>query len=416
MQVLQISATDIGGAGRAADRLNQGLQAIGIHSEMLVQNKMGDDKTVFPPSTQLGKNFAKLRPTLNRLPLKFYSHREPTDYSVAWLPDTVAQQVQTFSPDLVNLHWVSDGHLNMKTISTLKMPIIWTLHDMWAFTGGCHYSYDCDRYTQSCFTCPQLSSKRKYDLSQWHWRQKINWFKAANITLVSPSRWLAECAGASSIFRDRCINVIPNGIDIQKYKPVESKVARELLNLPQDKYLILFGAANATLDKRKGFSLLEKALQGIGCSDLQDKIELVIFGSSNPNAQPALNSKIHYLGKLKDDISLALAYAAVDVFVAPSIEDNLPNTVMESIACGTPCVAFNIGGLPDLIDHRLNGYLAQPYSTTDLAKGIIWVIENEERSQKLRYQARNKAKTEFSLSIQANRYQDLYSKVLLDKM
>ncbi|MBW4593920.1 MAG: glycosyltransferase family 4 protein [Brasilonema angustatum HA4187-MV1] len=412
MKVLQMSTYDNGGAGRAVYRLHQGLHSIGINSQLLVQAKNSDDKTVIAQHTKLEKGIAKLRPSLSRLLLNFYPQRELTDYYLSWLPDRVRPQVKQLNPDIVNLHWICNGYLEVETIAKLNKPIVWTLHDMWAFTGGCHYSQNCDRYINSCGACPQLNSQKEKDLSRWQWQRKAKAWQEADITLVSPSSWLAKCAQASSIFRNTRVEVIPNGLDTKKYKPVNKHIARELLNLPQDKQLIVFGAVNATQHKRKGFSLLQAALQDLSKSVWQDKLELVIFGSSQSENQIDLGFRTHYTGKLGDDVSLSLVYSAADVFIAPSIEDNLPNTVMEAIACGTPCIAFHIGGMPDMIEHQKNGYLAQPYKIEDLGYGIAWVLENTERYQKLCHHAREKAEQEFTIQIQAQRYLSLYTEIL----
>jgi glycosyltransferase involved in cell wall biosynthesis len=313
---------------------------------------------------------------------------------------------------VINLHWINAGYLQVETIAKFNKPLVWTLHDMWAFTGGCHYSQDCDRYTASCGACPQLHSSKDWDLSRWVWQRKAKAWRNLNLTIVTPSSWLAKCARSSSLFQEQRVEVIPYGLDTEKYKPLNRQVARELLNLPQDKQLVLFGALSATGDQRKGFHLLQPALQDLSKSGWQDRLELVIFGSSEPANPPELGFKAHYLGTLNDDISLALVYSAADVFVAPSVQDNLANTVLEAIACGTPCVAFNIGGMPDMIEHQKNGYLAQAYKTEDLAQGIAWVLENNERHGKLGARAREKAQQEFTLEIQARRYLSLFTEIL----
>ncbi|MGH7998956.1 MAG: glycosyltransferase, partial [Brasilonema sp.] len=190
------------------------------------------------------------------------------------------------------------------------------------------------------------------------------------------------------------------------------QVARGLLRLPLDKKLILFGSLKATTDKRKGFYLLQPALQNLSQAGWGDKLEVMILGAAQPENPPDIGFKTHYLGTLNDDLSLAIAYSAADTFVLPSTQDNLPNMIMEAIACGTPCVAFNIGGMPDLIEHQKNGYLVQSFDITDLVRGIIWVLENYERSQHLSHRAREKAEQEFSLEIMAKRYWNLFSKIL----
>ncbi len=413
MKVLLISAFDtVGGAARAAYRLHCGLQSIGESSQMLVQTKFSNNRTIVAPQTNVEKAMAKLGHALDTIPLGFYSHRDKTAFSSQWFPDVIIPRVAQLNPDLINLHWINESFLQIETIAKFKQPIIWTLHDMWAFTGGCHYAQNCDRYTDSCGACPQLRSSKNFDLSRWIWQRKSRAWKNTHLTVVTPSLWLANRASSSSLFRNLRVEVIPNGLNTERYKPVNRSIARELLNLPQDRQLVLFGAINATSAHLKGFNLLQPALQSLCGSGWHDKIELIIFGSSQPDAQTEFGFKTHYLDKLSDDISLALVYAAADVFIAPSIQDNLPNTVMEAIACGIPCVAFSIGGMPEMIEHRKNGYLAQPFEVEDLAQGIAWVLENKERHQKLCARARNKAEQEFTEELQARRYASLFAEIL----
>jgi glycosyltransferase involved in cell wall biosynthesis len=412
MKILLLSTQDmLGGAARASYRLHKGLQNIGINSQMLVQEKYSDDKTVFAPSIRMFQGLARSKLTFDALPLKFYRQRSENIFSLQWLPDRVIPKIAAINPDIINLHWISGAFVHIETLAKLKRPLVWTLHDMWAFTGGCHYSGDCDRYTQSCGTCPQLGSHKDSDLSRWVWKRKTNAWKKLNLTIVTPSFWLAKCARSSSLFQYLRIEVIPNGVDIQTYRPIDRHVARKLLNLPEDKQLVLFGSLRATSDKRKGFHLLQPALHELSKSGWKDQLEVVIFGASQPENPPDFGFPTHYVGTLNDDLSLAVVYSAADVFVLPSMEENLANTVMEAIACGIPCVAFNIGGTPDMIEHQKNGYLAQAYKIEDLAQGIAWVIENQERHHKLSYYAREKAVQEFTLQIQANHYSSLFQEI-----
>lgn len=415
MKVLLMSTSDIkGGAARAAYRLHKGLQQQQVDSEMLVTVKYSDDEAVIGSSAQsgIGKVTTGLKLTLDQLPLKLYAHTGKKNFSPHWISDRFNAQVARLSPDIINLHWVSAGYLQIETIAKFKQPLVWTLHDMWAFTGGCHYNQECDRYMASCGSCPQLGSKRDWDLSRWIWRRKAKAWQNLNLTLVTPSSWLGKCAHHSSLFQNYPLEVIPNGIDTSIYRPFDRKIARELLHLPQDKKLILFGAMSATSDRRKGFAFLQQALQELSQSPWQEQIELVIFGASEPKNAPELGLKSHYLGKFEDDLSLALVYAAADVFVLPSVQENLANTVLESLACGTPCVAFNLGGNSDMIEHQQNGYLVAPYQTQDLAQGIIWLIENETRYQKLSDRAQEKVRQEFTLQHQAQKYIALFEQII----
>lgn len=415
MKALLLSSEDGGsGSTRAAYRLHQSLLEVGIDSQMMVQTKYSDDRTVKGASSSsgIGQATTGLRVTLDRLPLRFSNKAPKASYSLQWLPDGLASQISQFNPDLINLHWVCKGFVRIETLATLKRPIVWTMRDMWAFTGGCHYSYDCDRYTESCGQCPQLGSQRSADLSRWIWQRKAKAWKNLDLTVVALSHWIGDCARASSLFGDRRIEVISNGIDTTLYRPIDRRLARELLGLPQDKKLILFGAINATADQRKGFHLLQPALQDLRSVFSQDEVELVVFGSSKPANPPDLGFFCHYMGKLSDDLALALLYSAADVFIAPSTQENLANTVLESLACGVPCVAFNIGGMPDLIQHQQNGYLAEPYRIDDLTQGVAWVLEDGERHQKLSVTARERIERELTLEHTAQRYLKLFNELL----
>jgi len=415
MQVLHLSTSDIGGgAAIAANRLHQGLQRLGITSQMLVDKKLSDDQAVFAPKSNLSKAVGILKPTLDHLPLRFYPHVDHTKLtlSLEWLPDAIAPKTTQLAPDIINLHWACGGFLQIETLAKFKQPIVWTLHDMWAFTGGCHYSQDCDRYKESCGACPQLQSGNDWDLSHWVWQRKAKAWKNINLTIVTPSSWLAKCASASSLLKDRRIEVIPNGLDSERYKPIERRLVRSILKLPQDKQLILFGAMGATSDHRKGFHLLQLALQHLSQSGLRENIEVVVFGSSQPEKAIDLGFKFHYLGYLQDEIALALVYSAADVMIVPSVQEAFGQTASESLACGTPVVCFDSTGLKDIVEHQKNGYRSNCFSAEDLAKGIAWVLQDEQRWQDLSRRAREKVEQEFTLEIQACRYLALYQDVL----
>lgn len=413
MKPLIVSLSTRGGASGAAYRLHQGLQQLDCPSQMLVQTKFSDDPSVLASDKSYDKLIAKLQinERFNNLPLQKYSQRSDAIFSTQWFPDTVGSKIQKLGTDLINLHWICRGFLRIETLARFRCPIVWTFHDMWAFTGGCHYSGECDRYRESCGACPQLGSDCENDLSRWIWRRKAKAWKDLNLTIVAPSQWMANCARSSALFQNRRVEVIPNSLNTEIYKPLDRRIARSRLNLPEDKQLVLFGAQDVA-DPRKGFPLLQAALQDLSGAGWSDRLELVIFGTVQSLQQFELGFKCHRLGKLSDDISLALLYAAADVFVACSLQDNLPNTVVESFACGTPSVAFNIGGLPDIIDHQDNGYLAQPYESEDLARGIAWVIDNPERHRRLSNCARQKAEREFTMALQARRYASLFAQLV----
>lgn len=411
MRILHLTMHEHTGAGRAALRLHNGLTKQKIDSIALVNQKKYESQSVIRQNltARLYKQIELI--AVNEALVKLFDQKD-TIFSINLTPSLIQNQVKQIHPDIINLHWIGWEFIRIEEMNKFPVPLVWTLHDMWAFTGGCHYSENCTRYQESCGSCPQLHSNNDRDLSYWVWQRKAKSWNNLNLTIVALSNWLANCAKSSSLLKDFRIEVIPNGIDTQIYKPMERKIARERFNLPQDKHLILFGGMRPTSDSRKGFHLLQPALKSLSQSSWQDKIELAILGTSEPNSPLDLGFKCHYVNPLTDDIALALLYAAADVFTAPSTEDNLPNTVMEAIACGTPCVAFNIGGMPDMIEHEENGYLAQPYDIEDFAGGIAWVLENKERHQKLCDRAREKAVQEFTLELQARRYLSLYNEIL----
>lgn len=413
MQPLILSTYDTaGGAAKASLRLHQGLRQQGISSRMLVQAKLGDESTVSEINSRKGKVLAKVGHALDAVPPVFYRNRQKVEFSTQWAPDAIGSAIKDINPDLVNLHWTNESFVKIESLRAWNKPLVWTLHDMWAFTGGCHYNQDCERYTQTCGNCPQLGSDRHNDLSHWVWQRKRKAWQALDLTIVTPSAWMAQCAKSSSLFKDCRVETIPNGIDIQTYRPIEQKLARHLLGLPQDKALLLFGAVNATSSPRKGFHLLQDALQNMQGLENRKELELMVVGASRPQIEQDTTLKAHYLGKLSDDISLALVYSAADVFVAPSTQDNLPNTLVEAMACGVPCVAFKVGGISEIIDHEKNGYLAKPFDTIDLARGINWVLEDFFRYKSLKSQSRKTATYKFSREHQASRYTALFESLI----
>ncbi|MCC9075487.1 glycosyltransferase family 4 protein [Litorilinea aerophila] len=413
MNVLHLSTFDLqGGAPRAAYRLHLGLRRLGVHSRMLVHQKSSNDPAVFTASGLLARIWGKLVPHLDPLPLALYPRRSRNQWSLNWLPTGIGARIRQAAPDVVNLHWVGVGFLPIAALARIPGPLVWTLHDMWAFTGGCHYDGGCGRYRQRCGHCPQLRSSHEADLSRWIWHWKNRAWAPRRIHVVTPSHWLAQCARQSALFADQPVHVIPYGLDTAVFRPHDKAFARQALGLPLDRQLILFGAMRSTGDPRKGFAYLQEALQHLTTHLDSRQVALVIFGAHQEREAVAQGLAVHDVGAFHDDVSLALLYAAADVFVAPSVQDNLPNTVLEALACGTPCVAFEIGGMPDMIEHQGNGYLARPLDSQDLARGIQWVLSDPLRWQQLSQRARARVEADFTLERQAQRYLDLYQQLV----
>jgi glycosyltransferase involved in cell wall biosynthesis len=412
MKILYLNGADIeGGAARSATRLVQGVHAQGVDARLHVQRKYGDDPLVDGPRSMIGKAIGRARPTIEQLICGINPANTYGPFCAACLPDRLSALVAETKPDIVHLHWVA-RMLRLETLRRFNVPIVWTMHDSWAFTGGCYLPLDCIRYRESCGKCPVLGSSREDDLSRRVWQRKHQSWQGLDLTIIAPSNWMAACAQASSLFRTTRIEVIPNAIDVGSYKPVDKGAARDSLSLPHGKKLILFGAKNFTKDRNKGFHLLVQALNEMVGSRLYDSMELVVFGSTETAPTPELSVKVRDLGLISDDISLVRLYSAADVFVLPSMQESLGYTVMEAMSCGTPCVAFNQGGVPDLIEHRHNGYLAQPIEPTALAQGINWVLENEDRHKELSLGARQKVAHEFAVGKAAERHIALYRELL----
>ncbi|MBD3795835.1 MAG: glycosyltransferase family 4 protein [Epsilonproteobacteria bacterium] len=412
MKILIVNTSDIeGGAARAAYRLHKALLGSGVDSQMLVLDKSSDDYTVIGASTKLQKAIGKLRPMLDSLPARFYKGRTKTLFSSSWFGFShIVDKINEINPDVVHLHWICGGMMTIEDISKIKPPIVWSLHDMWAFTGGCHYDEECGRYKEACGNCKVLGSEKEKDLSRkiWHIKEKT-FAKIQNMTMVGLSRWLTECAEKSTLLRDTKVVNLPNPINTNTFKPFDKEKARELWNLPCDKRLVLFGAMGATSDPRKGFHELSIAMGQLTSKD----IEFVVFGSSQPQNSPDFGFKTHYLGSLADDVSLVTLYSAVDTMVVPSLQENLSNAIMESLACGTPVVGFDIGGNSDMIEHQRNGYLAKPFESKDLADGIEWVL-NTPNYDELCVNGREKVVREFDSEVVAGKYIKLYEEILND--
>lgn len=408
MKVLIVNFSDKkGGAARAAKRLHESLLNEEIDSTMFVLDKHGDDPTVVTPKTYTRKITAKLQTKINTFPLRKNILESP--FSASFSPSfNIIKSINKHNPDIVHLHWINAGMIKIEDLLKIKVPIVWTLHDMWPFTGGCHYSDSCKLYMKSCGNCPILKSNIENDLSKHIFNRKEKTYsKISNLTVVGLSKWLKDCAESSTLFKNRTVVNLPNPINTNIYKPLDKEEARKHLGLSNSKKYVLFGAMFATTDNRKGFQELKKAFSFLQNTD----IELMVFGSTKPKHAEDFGFKTHYFGKISDDASLKILYNASDVMVVPSLQENLSNVIMESLSCGTPVVGFDIGGNKDLIDHQENGYLAKPFDAKDLAFGIDWTIKNN-KTNLLSSFARAKVLENFDNKIVAKKYIELYKKIL----
>lgn len=417
MKILHVNTNDIeGGAARAANRLHKGLLQKNIYSRMIVNNKKTDDFTVITLNTnKLERIKTKIRLFLDEKLKSIYFKRLKVTWSCnLFCNKSLVNFINKSNFDIVHFHWINASMLSIKDIKKINKQIVWTMHDMWPFTGGCHYSDNCVLYKEDCNKCKQLSNKKDTFLSGYILKEKYSSYKKKSIVYVTPSEWLEKCSKESFLLKNSNIKVIPNGIDLKIFKRLDKNFCKKILNLDLSKKYILFGAMTSTSDKRKGYDLLKRALSFFKEKFyLKDKdIVLLVFGANKPQNNENLPFDINYLGQISDDITLNIIYNSADVFIAPSREDNLPNTIVEALSCGVPCVAFNVGGMIDLIEHKNNGYLAEPFNIEDLAEGINFVLEDENRWNNLSENALNKAQKDYNINDISDKYIDLYKKIL----
>ena len=397
------------GAAVASYRLHKAISSIGMKSKMLVQRKNFDDNNIIGPSTKYGRMLGLMRPHIDQLPVMLYKDKGKALFSPSWLyGKKLIKTINELNPAIIHLNWIAGGMLRIEDIAKIKKPIVWTLHDMWAFTGGCHIDMGCGKFITHCGKCHALGSNKDRDLSFKIFRRKQKAYaKIKNLTIVGISRWLTESARQSVLLKGKLVVTLPNPIDTNIFKPLDKKVARKMLGIPEGKKVILFGAMSATTNPNKGFAKLSEALKMLNGNN----IELVVFGSNKPLATSVFKFPTHYLGRFHDDLSLVVLYSAADVMVVPSIQEAFGQTATESMSCGTPVVAFDTTGLKDIVDHEINGYLARPYDPDDLAFGIKWILNNSNYN-KLSLNAINKVKDHFEMKKVAYQYSKLYESIL----
>ncbi len=415
MRLAVVNSSDIsGGAARAAYRIHHSLRNAGIDSRMLVNVDLSDDWTVKGPTSKWDKAIARMRPQLAS-PLRSLLHTEnPILHSPAIFPSRWPERINASCADVVHLHWVQDEMLSISDIPRILKPIVWTLHDMWAFCGAEHYTID-NRWSHGYIRSNRPSNENGFDLNKFTWRRKLKYWRRP-IQIVCPSQWLADCVQNSALMSAWPVAVVPNPIDTDRWQPIEKPLARHLLGLPQSCPLLLFGAIGGGKDPRKGIDLLLSALSQLRSEPILESLQLVVFGQKSPQHRPHLSFPVHYTGHLHDDLTLRALYSAADAMVIPSRQDNLPNTGLEAHACATPVVAFNTGGMSDIVSDRTTGALAQPFDPMSLAAAIRWVLEDSNRHQRLSAAARARAESLWSPGRVAGLYTDIYRQVIETRM
>ncbi len=413
MKVLLLNTSErTGGAAVASNRLMRALQKQGIKVKMLVRDKQSQDKDIETISTNwITQKINLFRFYWERLLIFLANHfckKELFRVSIANTGTDISRHPWVQEADIIHLHWINQGFLSLQDIqklSQLGKPIIWTMHDMWPCTGICHHARECTSYLTLCKKCFYLQSSN-IDLSTKVYQKKLQIYESANITFVGCSHWLTNRASQSRLVNNKNVLNIPNPINTAVFHPKNQSNSRKLFNLPTNKKLILFGALNVT-DVRKGVYYLLKALTLMPT----DNTELVVFGQIKSDIKQQMPVPIHSLGYLTNGEKIATLYNAVDLFVTSSLDENLPNTIMEAMACGTPCVGFATGGIPEMIDHLRNGYVAKYKSAEDLANGIRWVLEHPDKDS-LSKACVEKVKRCYAEEIVAKQYIRLYQDLL----
>lgn len=417
MRVTHLNTFDCtGGAAKAAYRLHKGLLGLGHDSRMVVLDKASDDPTVVafrPPLSGLIRlrrvlkrhHLARRRITITSRPAGApYFSDDRSEHAA----DVLRQIVPT---DVVNLHWIAGLFDYSDLFGQLPtgMPVVWTLHDMNPFTGGCHFDGHCGKYLDRCGACPQLGSSKSRDLSSEIWRRKKKLFgrlDSRRIQFVTPSRWLAEEMKKSPVLGDFPVCVLSYGIDTQTFQPRDQLIARERFDIPRDAKVVLF-VAHAATEKRKGWDLFLKATEAFR-TDSEVFVLAVGYGSKNDD----LGVRAKTIENVDDELAMSFVYSAADVFVVPSLQDNFPNTALEALACGLPVVAFDIGGIPDMVRNNCTGVLVEPGNSRALGAAIGELLIDQNRRRQMSVNCRRIAVEEYGMDVQARRYEELYTSLL----
>lgn len=416
MKILSVCTSDTsGGAARAAYRIHQGVRSLGVDSRMFVKYKTSNDDTVYALS-----EFTPNNPLYNALDwcaakvknkIQHYQWNQYPDRDTYFKSDLRGTRIhgalQKLDYDILHLHWINNRFINIQELTKIHKPIVWTLHDSWPFCGICHIPYECKSYESHCGKCPMLGSKTERDLAYEVFEKKQKMYKDLDLHIVTPSKWLCDCAKKSALMGQFPIHIIPNCIDTELYKPIDKNNAYVQLGLDTNKKYLLFGAMQATEDANKGFAYLKEALKQVQNTDT----ELLMYGTNDHMCKQELPLPARILGYINNDKMMALLYNAADITIVPSLSENLSNTIMESMACGTPVVAFNIGGNSDMIDHKQNGYLAAEKDCTDLANGIKWCMDNNKDGE-LECATREKVLSNYTMLRVAEQYRKLYDSLL----
>ncbi len=401
MKVVHLSISHRGGAGIAAARSVAALRQRGIDAELWsIDGEPADPSLRNIPSS-------RWRSRLENLPLRLYRHRRLfSAWSTNWMPTHLSDRINREKPDIVHLHWLGAGFMNLREIGRISVPTVWTLHDAWGITGGCHYPDSCRRFVAACGRCPQLGSTRLHDLSWFNLRAKRRCLTKLSAA-VAPSEWLASLVRECGIFPEERLHVIPNGLDGADYRPLDRGRSRAALDLPADAIGLVAGAHDLG-EPRKGVHLLRETMT-ILTRERPGEYRVLLYGSGAENAGfGEWPCRVHWLGAISSATELARVLSAADVCLLPSLQDNLPNIALEAQACGCPVVGFDAGGLGEIIEPMRTGWLARQISPAALAEAISSWLEYA-GGKTVSSEARARFESRFTLAEHGRQLESLYS-------
>ena len=404
MKILHVGSTDsAGGASRASYRLHKGLEESGVDSKMLVRRKSSDD-----PKVSVSGDFSvfqnileKLTPPIERALRRWSGNPTGSMWTFGIIPSQLAAIINSTDADLVHLHWAGNGFLPVKTLSQIRKPLVWTLHDLWPILGVGHYDDAVPELNPGWLSVDWES--RVGSLKKKYWGN-------LGITAVGPSPWVVEQLGKMNNRPGWATAVIPYGLDTSVFEPRTNLRLREELGISQDRAVLIFGALGATSDSRKGGDLLEGVLEELAHRNFEG--DIIVFGDQDSAQIRSYGFRLIRLGSVCDDTRLAEIYSLGDVFLFPSREETFGQTASEALACGTPVVGFRAAGQASVFRHKEHGYQATPFSVFDMANGVEWIISEERRGRLWQAECREFALKEYSLARYASRHYDLYEKVI----
>ncbi len=422
MKVLIVNTSErVGGAAVAANRLLKALNKNGIAAKMLVNNKNTDDSDVLEIPGKWRKKIKFVFERFLIFLLNGFSKKNLFDIDPAFTGTNITRLDCFKEADVIHLHWINQGMLSLKNLRQILQsgkPVVWTMHDQWASTGICHSTGDCIAFRNSCGSCPLLTHSGERDLSKRIFLHKQELNQQYSVLYITCSKWLKSQSEDSGVIRMQQIKSIPNPIDINLFKPVSKTESRSALHLPLDKKLILIGAVKLT-DWRKGFDYMLRAfyrLDGM-YSSLKNQLEIVAIGNGVNSIQKDIPFTVNGFSYVSSEKELARIYNAVDFFFTPSLFENLPNMIMEAMACGVPCMGFEVGGIPEMIDHKENGYVARYRDVEDLISGFSYLLNLSDNNYAvMSRQCREKVENFYSEDRVANLYKVVYEDAMSERV